>query len=160
MTDYHRIPEFPKEVSATAILTRMFDGLGFRFNWATHGLSEPDYQFRPSPDSMSIHEVTHHVWGLVNWVSISLTGVSYPLPNESEAFREAALGIIHDLHVSLESMSDEELSGKEIEGKPFWYMINGPISDALTHVGQINSFRRLAGNPTPGANVFIGEPPK
>jgi len=26
--------------------------------------------------------------------------------------------------------------------------------------GQINSFRRLAGNPTPKANVFVGLPPK
>jgi hypothetical protein len=39
-------------------------------------------------------------------------------------------------------------------------MINGPISDALTHVGQVNSFRRLSGNPVSPANVFSGEPPR
>ncbi len=39
-------------------------------------------------------------------------------------------------------------------------MLNGPISDALTHVGQVNSFRRLSGNPVYGANVFTGTPPK
>jgi hypothetical protein len=38
-------------------------------------------------------------------------------------------------------------------------MINGPLADALTHVGQINAFRRLAGNPTPKARLFTGEPP-
>jgi hypothetical protein len=47
-----------------------------------------------------------------------------------------------------------------IDGRPFWHIINGPISDALSHVGQINSFRRLAGNPTPKANVFTGSPPR
>jgi hypothetical protein len=47
-----------------------------------------------------------------------------------------------------------------IDGRPFWHVINGPIADALTHVGQVNSFRRLAGNPTPKANVFLGLPPK
>lgn len=138
----------------------MLDGLGFRFHWATHGLSEHDYQFKPSPDCMSIHELIHHVWGLVNWVSIYVLDSSNTLPNGSEEFRDAALKIIHELRDAMNAMSDEELSSYKIEGRPFWNMINGPISDALTHVGQINSFRRLAGNPTPKANVFTGEPPK
>ncbi|MHC4608217.1 MAG: hypothetical protein ACYTAF_15010 [Planctomycetota bacterium] len=41
---------------------------------------------------------------------------------------------------------------------PFWNLINGPISDALTHVGQINALRRQAGKPAAGANVFLGIP--
>ncbi|MCK5671198.1 hypothetical protein KAI10_07435, partial [Candidatus Bathyarchaeota archaeon] len=43
---------------------------------------------------------------------------------------------------------------------PVWNLINGPLSDALTHVGQIASWRRMNGNPIPGARVFHGEPPK
>jgi hypothetical protein len=57
-------------------------------------------------------------------------------------------------------MSDEDLGKLRIRDKLFWNIINGPFSDALTHTGQINSFRRLAGNPVSGANVFLGEPPK
>lgn len=30
---------------------------------------------------------------------------------------------------------------------PFWNQINGPISDALWHCGQVVSFRRASGNP-------------
>ena len=41
---------------------------------------------------------------------------------------------------------------------PFWNLINGPISDAIYHVGQIVSFRRTSGNPIEkGVNVFLGE---
>jgi len=64
------------------------------------------------------------------------------------------------LRETLISMSDEELMKISIDNRPFWHIINGPISDALTHIGQINSFRRLAGNPTPKANVFVGLPPE
>jgi len=40
---------------------------------------------------------------------------------------------------------------------PFWNLINGPISDALWHVGQVVSFRRGSGNPLPnGVNVLTG----
>jgi hypothetical protein len=68
--------------------------------------------------------------------------------------------IIHDLRERMLTMSDDELNTLQILVKPFWHLINGPFSDALTHTGQINSFRRLAGNPIAGANVFKGVPPK
>jgi hypothetical protein len=40
---------------------------------------------------------------------------------------------------------------------PFWNLINGPIADAIWHVGQVVSFRRSSGNPLPqGVNVLTG----
>ena len=41
---------------------------------------------------------------------------------------------------------------------PFWNHINGPISDAIWHSGQIVTNRRASGNPiNPKVNVFIGK---
>lgn len=41
---------------------------------------------------------------------------------------------------------------------PYWNILNGPLADALTHVGQVVSFRRSNGNPINGkVNVFIGK---
>lgn len=40
---------------------------------------------------------------------------------------------------------------------PLWNLINGPISDAIYHTGQVVSFRRSSGNPiSKGVNVFLG----
>jgi hypothetical protein len=50
-------------------------------------------------------------------------------------------------------------SSRPGDDRPFWNMINGPLADALTHVGQINTYRRMNGNPTPRADVFRGRPP-
>ncbi len=45
----------------------------------------------------------------------------------------------------------------EVTTLPYWHLINGPISDALYHTGQIVSFRRASGNPIPsGVSVFMG----
>ena len=138
----------------------MLDGLGFRFYWATEGLRPEDYAFRPAEDTMSIGELVSHVWELVNWVSASALKKPYEKPVDGPATRTEALKIIHDLRETMLAMSDEDLGRLQIRDKPFWNMVNGPFSDALTHTGQINSFRRLAGNPVAGANVFLGEPPK
>ena len=41
---------------------------------------------------------------------------------------------------------------------PLWNLLNGPLSDALYHTGQVVSFRRTTGNPIQkGVNVFLGK---
>ena len=41
---------------------------------------------------------------------------------------------------------------------PFWNIINGPISDALWHCGQVVMLRRASGNPfNSKVNVFSGK---
>jgi hypothetical protein len=41
---------------------------------------------------------------------------------------------------------------------PFWSLINGPIADALWHVGQVVSLRRASGNPFPeGISLLQGK---
>ena len=157
---YHRIPPYPDAVSGTATLVRLLDGLGFRFRWSTEGLSDEDYGFRPAPDCRSIEELVGHVWGLVNWVSQSVGLDGFKRGDDVSITRGRVLEVIQALREALSSMSDETLKGITIREMPFWHIINGPISDALTHVGQINSFRRLAGNPTPKVSVFTGTPPK
>ena len=122
-------------------------------------MSDDDYGFRPAPDCMSIEELVRHVRSLVNWVCLSM-GLDRFERGDISLTRGHILEMIRALREALSSMSDEELKGITIDGRPFWHIINGPISDALTHVGQINSFRRLAGNPTPKANVFVGSPPR
>ena len=160
MGQYYVIPEYPERVTAVCILTRLLDGLGFRFHWATEGLRPEDYSFRPGPDTMSVSELVRHIWGLVNWVGISVLGEPHHRPEEIEAIRGQILEIIWALREAVGSMNEEGLGRITIDGRPFWNMINGPISDALTHVGQVNSFRRLSGNPVYGANVFTGTPPE
>ncbi len=157
---FDEVPDYPHEISGATILVRLLDGLGFRFRWSTEGLDEDDFSFRPAPDCMSIEELVKHIWGLVNWVYISMMNKSYKRAEDVNLVRKAILEMIFALRGALLSMDDEDLEAVRIDNRPFWHIVNGPIADALTHVGQINSFRRLAGNPTPKANVFVGLPPK
>jgi hypothetical protein len=108
---------------------------------------------------MSILQLVQHIWGLANWVHLSIAGHSRERPSEFRQLRIAILDLIVDTRGIVADTSADELGRITIEGLPFWHILNGPLADAITHVGQINSFRRLAGNPTPSANVFTGSPP-
>jgi hypothetical protein len=111
---------------------------------------------------MSVEEVNAHIFDLVDSTNRVFGGEKQNKDslNSFHKLRIKSLNILADLSERLKEMSDEDLS--EIEKNtsrklPFWYWINGPLADALTHVGQITSWRRIAGNPQlKGINVFIG----
>ena len=159
---FEDISKTPVELTATNTLLRMVEGLAFRYRWATENLSEENIKFKPHPTSMNIEEVNAHIFDLVNSTFTVFGGEKQNKDslNSFQQIRKKSLFILQDLSERLKEMSDKDLS--EIEKNtsrklPFWYWINGPLADALTHVGQITSWRRIAGNPQlKGVNVFIG----
>ena len=156
------ISKTPSEITAINTLLRVVEGLGFRYRWATENLSEDNIKFRPHPTSMNIEEVNIHIFDLINSTFRVFGGEKQNIDslNSFQQTRKKSLFILEDLSERLKKMKDEDLIEMEKNTSrklPFWYWINGPLSDALTHTGQITSWRRIAGNPQlKGLNVFIG----
>ena len=50
---------------------------------------------------------------------------------------------------------DEFLASDELLQCPHEGIFQGPIADALTHVGQIAMLRRMSGEPIRGENYFV-----
>ncbi|NER14939.1 hypothetical protein GWK08_15895 [Leptobacterium flavescens] len=168
MTDlpYSSIPHVPDEINASNVIARFVDGLGFRYYWATEGLTEKELEFRPCESSMNILEVLKHIHILASTANRTLGGGSEleGTPASFEAMRRSTLELYTELSNRLKKMDCEELSSFKARRShskteyPFWFVLNGHISDALTHVGQVKSWRRMAGNPLPeGVQVFSGE---
>ena len=159
---FEDISKTPNDLTATNTLLRMVEGLAFRYRWATENLSEENIKFKPHPTSMSIEEVNAHIFDLVDSTNRVFGGEKQNKDslNSFKQIRMKSLLVLENLSEKLKKMNGEDLL--EIEKKtsrklPFWYLINGPLADALTHVGQITSWRRIAGNPQlKGLNVFIG----
>ncbi len=57
---------------------------------------------------------------------------------------------------ALKAFDDYLASGKEIHA-PLERLFQGPVADALTHVGQLAMMRRMAGNKMKGENYFVAE---
>ncbi|WP_052444558.1 hypothetical protein [Flammeovirga sp. OC4] len=161
---YYEIPKLPEVTNAATILSRLVDGLGFRYHWATEGLSENEIEFRPVESSRNMLELIGHIYDLAFAAHKVLTNsISAKKELSSfEEYRKETLDLYWELGQYLRKMDPQSLENHNYNGAtqsfPFWYLINGQIADALTHVGQVVSWRRIAGNPQPkGVNVFLGK---
>jgi hypothetical protein len=151
---YEQIPEYPPAYDGVGVLVRMIDGLGFRLRWATEGLGDEDWAFRPSAGTMSIAELVSHIRDLIEMVGDALGLMPNEERGDGDPLEQSLEFLMRLRRVLLDDPPD--LDAQPIKEFPFWHAINGPLADALTHVGQINSFRRLAGHPAPRVNVFRG----
>ena len=50
---------------------------------------------------------------------------------------------------------DSYLASPEPIHAPLELLLQGPVADALTHVGQLAMLRRLSGSPTRGENFYV-----
>jgi len=97
-------------------------------------------------------KILAHIGDLMNWGLAMADGRrewfdSLPLPWEQECERFfAALKKFDDYLASEKPLA---VSAEKL--------FQGPIADALTHVGQIAMLRRMAGVPIKGENYFVAE---
>ncbi len=105
--------------------------------------------FRAADSVRTPVEIFAHIGDLLEGSFLLLNGElrylnSSPLPWQEEAqrFRTAA------------GQLDAFLASESAMAYPAEQFIQGPIGDALTHVGQLAMLRRMAGSPIPPVNYF------
>ena len=168
---FHKIPDYPEEYTAESVVARMVEGLGFRFYWATEGLRKEDLAYKPGKDTRTSEQTIDHIMGLTNVLINSFQSTPNTQTGEEisalpfEVKRKKTLEnlkIVSDiLRSGKVKLKDLKIVFKRPNGTqefPFWNQINGPISDALWHIGQVVTFRRSSGNPfNSKVNVFLGK---
>ena len=164
------ISEYPTEINNGNIISRMINGLGYRYYWATEKLKENDLIYRPSQDAYSTRETMVHIFTLSKTVyNTTLSKINerpdIDIPGDYESIRNETLQFLEKASKNFSNLNSEELDqmkikfirGGTIKSFPIWNLLNGPIADAIYHTGQIVSFRRTTGNPIDSSvNVFMG----
>ncbi len=94
-------------------------------------------------------KILAHISDLLDWALSMANGThqwhdSKPLPWNEE--RERFFGALKRF--------DDYLASAETLHAPAEKLFQGPVADALTHVGQLAMLRRLAGAPIQGENYF------
>ncbi|MBZ5571203.1 MAG: hypothetical protein LAO09_04910 [Acidobacteriia bacterium] len=97
-------------------------------------------------------QILAHLGDLLDWALSMADGSrqwhdSKPLPWEQEGARFFA---------ALKKFDDYLASEQPLQA-PIERLFQGPIADALTHVGQLAMMRRLAGAPIIGENYFVAD---
>jgi hypothetical protein len=111
---------------------------------------------------MTIGELVGHIWGLANWMHINIfgEGPGTPRAENPEDQRGQIYRMLFAIRTYVRTVNEEALFDLRVDGHPFWHIVNGPLSDALSHTGQIAAFRRLNGNVVPAHNVFLALEPE
>lgn len=160
---YYEIPKASEIFTAGTVAGRAIDGLGFRYHWATEGLTVTDLVYKITDDSRSTEETVQHIYSL----SKTIVNATLKKPNSNEkepdmTFEDLRKQTLLNFKTASDILraSDDISQFKIIFGEreiPFWNAINGPIADAIWHCGQIASFRRASGNPiNSNVNHFTG----
>jgi len=108
--------------------------------------------FEASPGTRTPAQVLAHIGDVLDWALLLADGKhafheSVPLSWEQDVAR---------FFRALQAL-DARLAAPAPLGFPAEKLFQGPIADALTHVGQIAMLRRLAGAPIKGENYFRAE---
>jgi hypothetical protein len=140
------------EEAARRFLRHTLATLAYRGGKAIRGAPEGFPAFSPGPGARSAGQILAHIGDLLDWAIELCDGRqgwrdSAPLswPAEGERF-----------FARLEAV-DRRLASSAPLGTPAERVFQGPVADALTHVGQLSLLRRLAGSPVRGENYFKAE---
>lgn len=136
----------------TDLLRHLVATIVFRGNVAVREAPDGFADFRVADDVRTPGEILAHIGDLLQGSAYLLKGEmvmlqSEPLPWDEEVVRFFAAAKDLDSFLA----TDEELS------VPIEQLTQGPIADALTHIGQIVILRRAAGAPVRSEPYFMAD---
>lgn len=125
--------------------------IAYRGGKCLHG-APPGFAHYDSGGGKTPLHILGHLSDLFDW--------TLSLAQGSERWSKRTLGVWDDevarFHASLLAL-DEHLGSERPIQAELTRLLQGPIADALTHVGQLAMLRRMSGSPILGENYFLAE---
>jgi hypothetical protein len=134
---------------AREMLRHTLATLAYRGGKAVRGLTEETAAFRASPTTRTPAEVLAHVGDLLDWALTLADGRQAWHDTRPVVWTDEVSRFFTGLAAFDARLADGQPLACEAER-----LFQGPIADALTHVGQIALLRRMAGAPMKGENYF------
>ncbi len=106
--------------------------------------------FTPGGEGRSAGGILTHIGDLLDWALSMASGESQWHTSKSQAWNED----VNRFHAALTAFDTYLASDQPLHASAE-KLFQGPIADALTHVGQIAMVRRLAGAPIKGENYAV-----
>jgi len=126
--------------------------LAYRGGKAVRDVPEAVATFRASPTTRTPAEILAHVGDLLDWALALADGQHAWHDTKPVVWTDEVGRFFAGLTAFDARLADGKPLGCDAER-----LFQGPIADALTHVGQIALLRRMAGTPMKGENYFKAE---
>jgi len=126
--------------------------LAYRGGKALRGAPAEFAAFATEPGAKTPGAILAHIGDLLDW-ALAMSNGRQEWRDSPAAEWDAGTA---RFFAGLEAL-DTRLAAAEPPAVPAEKLFQGPIADALTHVGQIAMLRRMAGCPIRGENYFVAE---
>jgi len=139
----------PETVSARDLLRHCLATIAYRAGKVVRDVPESFAKYQPPEKARTPEQILTHIGDLFDWALSMAKGQgvwkdSQPLPWAQEVVRFFA---------TLKRFDDFLEGNEQLHASPE-KLFQGPVADALNHVGQIAMLRRMAGFPIKGENYF------
>ena len=141
------IPEASSQLFRHALAT-----LAYRGGKAVRDAPDSFAGFHASAETRTSAQILAHLGDLLDWALSIASGKQQWRRSEPLDWPQE----INRFFAALEALDAYLASGNTMH-VPAEKLFQGPIADALTHVGQIAMLRRLAGCPLRGENYFVAD---
>jgi hypothetical protein len=135
--------------SAEELFRHTLSTLAYRGGKAFRGAPEKFSDFRVGSSGRTAGEILAHIGDLLDWALI--------MAKEKLVWHDSAPQAwdrdVERFFAGLRALDDFIASDAPLQA-PLDKLFQGPVADALTHVGQIAMLRRLAEAPLQGENYF------
>lgn len=131
------------------LLRHTVSTLAYRASKAFHGAPEHFAEFQASETSRTPREILAHMGDLFDWALSIAKGKQQWHDSPSLPWADG----VKRFFAALEQFDAYLATGQPLAASAA-KLFQGPVADALTHVGQIAMLRRLAGSPIRGENYF------
>jgi hypothetical protein len=144
--------QVPETVSARDLLRHCLATIAYRAGKIVRDAPQGYVDFQAGHNCRTPRQILAHIGDLLDWALSMAKGkqdwhAAVPLawPDEVQRFFD-----------SLKSLDDFLAGDQEMQASPEKLM-QGPIGDALNHVGQLAILRRISGVPIRGENYYTAE---
>ncbi len=142
----------PSPDTARELLRHTLATLAYRGGKAVRGAPDSFAGFQASSGTRTPGQILAHVGDLLDWGLSIAQGQQKWQNSEPLAWADEVARFFR----ALEAFDAYLASGEELHATPE-KLFQGPVADALTHVGQIAMLRRMAGVPVKGENYHVAK---
>lgn len=131
------------------LLQHFLAALAYRTQKALRDAPARFGDFRPGPTARTAHELVQHMTSVIGYARTMFHGGTYTPPWLAD-FDEQ----IDRFHEVVQALSDDFANPALTASITDEQFLQGPLSDAMTHAGQLAYIRRLAGAPVAPENFI------
>ncbi len=138
------------EATRREMLRHVLATLAYRTQKALRGAPEGFETFSAGSGIRTPAELVRHMRGVIGYARTYFVGGAYR-PEPLESFDAE----VEEFHDTVSDLTAHLAAGTPLRDLTLEQLLQGPLSDAMTHAGQLALLRRLAGSPVESENFLF-----